>query len=311
VPLCLCASVLIIIFIIMHTHDLQTPTTPFKKALAIAFLFMAIELAGGLIANSLALITDALHMLTDVGALVLALIIVRITALPKNQKMSYGYYRAEILGALASALVLFILCVFLIYTASLRLFTPEAVTGELVFVIALFGLGANFWMMRILHPIQENNLNAKAAYLHVLGDLLGSIAVIISGLFIWLTGWNTIDPIITILFSAFICWSTTKIIRQSVRVLMQAAPEGFNPIDIGATLAAIPGVCEIHDLHLWSISSNRIALSAHLIVTSSANNVLQQAHKLIEEKYHIHYMTIQIEEGDQFESRFCYDAEKT
>lgn len=297
----------------MHTHHHHADThsttsgTPFKKALLIASFFMLMELIGGLVANSLALITDALHMFTDVGSLALALLIVRIVALPKNQEMSYGYHRAEILGALASALALLVLCGFIIYEAITRLIHPLPVAGPIVFVVATLGLLANIWMMRILHPIQHNDLNAKAAYLHVLGDLLGSVGVVLSGLLIWLTHWNIFDPLITLLFSAILCWGTAKIIRKSVRVLMQAAPEGFNPTEIEQALAAIPGVKEVHDLHLWSISSQRVALSAHLIV-GLTDNVLQEAHRLIEDKYHIHYMTIQVEEVDKFESRFCYDT---
>jgi cobalt-zinc-cadmium efflux system protein len=290
-----------------HEEDIQTSPEPFRKALYIAAFFMVLELVGGLMANSLALITDALHMLTDVGSLGLALIIVRIVALPKSQKMSYGYHRAEILGALASALSLLILCAFILYEAMLRLFHPLPVSGGIVFVVATLGLIANLWMMRILHPIQHNDLNAKAAYLHVLGDLLGSIAVVGSGVLIWFTAWNAFDPIITLLFNTLLIWNTVKIVRKSVNILMQATPEGFNLLEIEKTLFAIPGVTEVHDLHLWSISSKRVALSAHLIVKST-DNILQEAHRLIEDKYHIHYMTIQIEETDKFESQFCYDT---
>lgn len=295
----------------MHTHN-HTHTTPlalpFKKALTIAIFFMLLELIGGWIADSLALMTDALHLFMDIGSLTLALVIVRIVALPKNQKMSYGYDRAEILGALASASSLLILCGFILYEAMLRLIHPPTVAGGLVFFIAIGGLLANLWMMRILHPVQQHDLNTKAAYLHVIGDLLGSVAVVISGLVIWLTGFSIFDPIVTILFSGFLCWNAYGILRKSISILMQATPEGFNMAEIHETLATIPGVQEVHDLHLWSISSSRVALSAHLIVLPP-HNALQEAHRLIEEKFHIHYMTIQVEESAQFESRFCYDTE--
>lgn len=292
-----------------HTENNKTQNVPFKKAIWIALIFMMIEIIGGLVANSLALITDALHMLTDVGSLTLALVIVRIVALPKNQKMSYGYHRAEILGALTSALFLLVLCGFLIYESILRLVHPKPVTGEIVFIVATLGLLANIWMMRILHPIQTDDLNAKAAYLHVLGDLLGSIGVIVSGVLIWLTGWNTLDPIITLLFTGLICWTTLPIVRRTIGVLMQATPQGYDSAEIEKTLASISGVKEVHDLHLWSVSSKRIALSAHLLAEASdSKNVLQKAHQLIESKYHIHYMTIQVEEVENFESRFCYDT---
>jgi len=287
--------------------NLQTHTAPFKKALAIASACMLLECIGGWIAHSLALIADALHLFMDMGSLTLAWVIICIVALPKNQKMSYGYDRAEILGALGSALALIILCGFIIYAALLRLAHPAPVAGSLVFFIALVGLLANIWMMRILHPVQHNDLNAKAAYLHVLGDLLGSIAVMLSGLLIWVTGIHLFDPLVTLLFSIFLCWHAYKIIRKSVVILMQAAPEGFDIAAIHQTLASIAGVQEVHDLHVWSVSSTRVALSAHLIVLPS-HNALQEAHRLLEEKYQIHYMTIQVEAQAQFESRFCYDA---
>ncbi|MFI4955135.1 MAG: cation diffusion facilitator family transporter, partial [Gammaproteobacteria bacterium] len=280
-----------------------------KKAIGIAFLFMVIEVIGGWLANSLALITDALHLSTDVGSLLLALAVLSIMARPKNHKMSYGFQRAEILGALASSVFLLVLCGFLIYESILRFFNPPTVVGEIVFVIALLGLLANMWMMRILHPIQHDDLNAKAAYLHVLGDLLASIAVVISGLLIWVTGFSIFDPIITLLVSLLLCWSAIKIIRQSTHILMEATPEGINPAEIETSLATLPGLVEVHDLHVWTVSSKQVALSVHLVVSSSVN-ILKEAHRLIAEKYNIRYMTIQVEEVDKFESKYCYDVDK-
>jgi cobalt-zinc-cadmium efflux system protein len=202
---------------------------------------------------------------------------------------------------------LIILSGFISYAALLRLAHPAPVTGSVVFFIALLGLVANIWMMRILHPVQHNDLNARAAYLHVLGDLLGSVAVMLSGLLIWVTDIHLFDPLVTLLFSVFLCWQASKIIRKSVVILMQAAPEGLDMTAIHQTLAGIAGVQEVHDLHVWSVSSTRVALSAHLIVLPP-HNALQEAHRLLEEKYQIHYMTIQVEAQAQFESRFCYDT---
>jgi cobalt-zinc-cadmium efflux system protein len=289
-----------------HTDELSS-ATPFKKALIIGFLFMLVEVVGGIVANSLALITDALHLSTDVGSLALALVVMRIVALPKNQKMSYGYQRAEILGALASSLFLLVLCGFLIYESIVRFLNPAVVDGKIISIIAIIGLLANIWMMRILHPIQQNDLNTKAAYLHVLGDLLASVGVVVGGLIIWQTGWSIVDPIVTLIISVVLCYSSSHIIRKSVSILMQAAPEGLHPSEIEKTLAAIPGVIELHDLHVWAVSSKHIALSVHIIAESS-QAVLKEAHRIIEEKFDIHYMTIQVEEPNKFESRFCYDT---
>lgn len=291
-----------------HIHN-NSSTVQFKKALVIGLLFMLVEVVGGVVANSLALITDALHLSTDVGSLALALLVMRIVALPKNQRMSYGYQRAEILGALASSLFLLVLCVFLLYEAIIRFLQPAIVDGKIIFIIAMIGFVANVWMIGILHPVQHEDLNAKAAYLHVWGDLLASIGVVISGLIIWQTGWDIVDPLITFIISVMLGYSSIKIIRKSVNILMQASPDTVLQAEIEKTLKAIDGVKELHDLHLWAVSSKQMALSAHIVATAP-QAALREAHRLIEEKFSIHYMTLQVEEPNAFESRFCYDTIK-
>ncbi len=278
-------------------------------ALWIAVLFMLIEVIGGWIANSLALISDALHMFTDVGALLLGIIALRISRRPSSHTMSYGYHRAEVLGALASSASLWALCGVLVYESIERLINPAQVEGPVVFVIASIGLIANLCMMRLLHHGQSHSLNVRAAYLHVVGDLLGSVGVIISGLILWLTGWNPIDSIITIVFSAAILFSSGKVIKQSVRILMESAPEGVDPAAIEKDLLAIPTVKEVHDLHVWSVSAKKTALSAH-VIAENTELALAEAHKTIEEKHQIHHMTIQVENPAAFESRYCYDCQK-
>lgn len=278
-----------------------------NKSLIIALLFLVFEVTGGIIADSLALISDALHMFTDVGALGLSLIVLKIAHLPHTPKMSYGYHRAEILGALASALSLWVLCAVLIYEAIVRLISPPIVNGPIVFVIAILGLFANLLMMRNLHAHQHENLNMRAAYLHVLGDLLGSVGVILAGAILWFTGWNPIDPIISILFSLGIVYGSGKIITESVLILMESTPKGFNPVKIQKDLSSIPGVKEVHDLHIWAVSGKKVALSVHL-VASNTQEVLKKAHARIEKKYQIFHMTIQVEDPQHFEPRYCYDC---
>ena len=291
-----------------HGHGKHVHGKALNTALVIAFIFMIIEVIGGIAANSLALISDALHMFTDVGALVLSLVVLKIAHLPSTPKMSYGYHRAEILGALASALSLWALCGVLIYEAITRLIAPEEVKGPIVFVIASFGLIANLMMMRSLHASQGDNLNIRAAYLHVIGDLLGSVGVIIGGAVLWITGWNPIDPIITILFSLCIVYGSGKIIKQSISILMESTPDGFDPVEIQKDLCSIPGVKEVHDLHIWAVSAKKVALSAHL-VAEHPHAALNEAHRLIEKKYHISHMTIQVEDPKHFEPKFCYDCD--
>lgn len=290
----------------MACHSAKS-TNALKWAILIAFIFMALEVIFGLIANSLALLSDALHMFADVGALGLSFVVLKIAQRPRTETMTFGFNRAEILGALGSSLSLWALSGILIYEAILRLIAPQPVRGGIVFVIATIGLFANIIMMRILHHGQKENINIKAAYLHVLGDLLGSIGVILSGIILWLTNWYLVDPLITILFSLVILYHSGKIILQTISVLMESIPPGFDIKKVQEDLLSIPCIKEVHDLHIWSVSMNQNALSAHL-VSDKSECALQEAHRLLEEKYDLHHMTLQIESTTAFESRFCLDC---
>lgn len=270
-------------------------TKKLKWATFIALFFMLVELAGGIIAHSLALISDALHMFTDVGAFVLSLIVLRIAKRPSTKKMTFGFQRAEILGALASGLTLWALCSVLIYEAIVRLITPHEVSGGIVFIIASIGLLSNLAMMKILHSHDhdhEEQINVKAAYLHVLGDLLGSIGVIVSGILIFFTGWNVIDPIITLIIALMILITSGKILKKTIQILMEGTPTGIHYDDVEKSLLSIPSVTEVHDLHIWSLSTKQRSLSAHIV---SDKNVLKKAQELIKEKYNIHHITLQID----------------
>jgi len=277
-------------------------------ALWIAVVFMLIEIIGGWMANSLALISDALHMFTDVGALLLGLIVSKIAHRPSTPNMSYGYQRAEILGALVSAVSLWALCGVLSYEAIHRFFKPEIVEGRLVFWVATAGLLANLVMLKLLHPTKGQSLNVRAAYLHVLGDLLGSVGVIISGIILWIFGWYLIDPIITILFTLFILRGSGRVIQESISILMEATPEGIDPTAVKRELASLEGVKEVHDLHIWSASIHRVALSVHLVADEPAE-VLIRARECLEKIFNIRHVTIQVEDSKDFESRYCYDCQ--
>lgn len=301
-----------------HSHDhsihleegLHKEKKAFYSAIVIAFLFMLLEIIGGLIANSLALISDALHMFTDVGALVLGLIVITIFKKPVTAKKTYGYERAEVLGALASGVTLWILMFFLIYEGILRLMNPPEVKGGIVFIIATIGLIANIIMMKLLHPGAEGSLNLRAAYLHVLGDLLGSVGVIISGVIIWFTKWYPIDPIITFLIAILIFRTSGKMMKTAIDILMEGVPSHINAKKIQKDLQKISGVKEVHDLHIWSLSSKKTCLSVHLIAEDSKNTILNEAHSLLQREYKIPHMTIQIEDENHFDPKFCYDCQK-
>lgn len=283
-------------------------TTALKFAIIIALIFMGLEVVFGIIANSLALLSDAMHMFADVGALGLSFVILKIAQRPRTATMTFGFNRAEILGALGSSLSLWGLSGVLIYEAITRLVNPEPVRGAIVFIIAVIGLLANLLMMRMLHHGKTHNINIKAAYLHVIGDLLGSIGVILSGLILWITHWNLIDPIITILFSFIILYHSGKIIKQTIAVLMESVPPGLNSEKIKQELTSIPCIKEVHDLHIWSVTLKKNALSAH-VVSDDAETALKEAHLLMEQHYDLHHMTLQVESTRTFEARFCLDCD--
>ncbi|HEY2811239.1 MAG TPA: cation diffusion facilitator family transporter [Rhabdochlamydiaceae bacterium] len=290
-----------------HSHALQGKAL--YSTLFIAGIFFLIEITGGYIAHSLALYSDALHLLMDVGALLLSIFVLKVAHLPRTPTMSYGYHRAEILGALANALSLCVICAFFIYEALHRLFQTHFVNGGIVFVVAAIGLIANVIMIKKLHPTRSHNLNMRALYLHILGDLLGSIAVLASGAILWFTHWYPIDALISLLFTASIFYSSWKLIVQSIKILMESTPEGVDPLALERDLKDIVHVEEVHDLHVWTVSSKRIALSAHLVSTSP-QQTLKEAHHMLEKKHGIRHMTIQVEDPSSFEAKFCYDCEQ-
>ncbi len=278
------------------------------QAMVVTIVFMAIEAIGGYFANSLALLSDAAHMLTDIGAMLLSLFAIWVSHRPSTARMSFGYHRAEVLGALVSGLMIWALAGILVYESILRLRTPQDVQGGIVFVVASIGLAANLVSMRFLNHAQHHNMNAKAAYLHMLSDALGSIGAIIAGAVLYFTHWRPIDPIVTIFFSVLMLVSSWQLVREAVGVLMESTPIGIDPDAVMRDLAAIATVREAHDLHIWTVSTGKPALSVHLVAAGESEDVLHAAMKLLEEKYQIIHTTIQVEQPDKFRSERCYDC---
>ena len=277
------------------------------RAMLITLVFMGVEFAGGWFSNSLALISDAAHMLTDVGAMLLSLFALWIARRPITLTMSFGYHRAEILGALTSGLLIWLISGVLIYEAVVRMASPPDVQGPVVFIIALIGLIANLVSMRVLHSAKSHNLNVRAAYLHLLADSLGSVGAIIAGAVLWFTDWKLIDPIITIVFAVLMLVSSWSLVKEAIEVLMESTPQNIDPHQIQKELQALPQVQEAHDLHIWSVSSGRLALSVHL-VSDAPQTVLPAAHELLDRHFGIIHTTIQIEHPEQFQSKRCYDC---
>lgn len=277
------------------------------KAMWITVAFMLLEFVGGIFANSLALLSDSAHMLTDVGSLCLALFIHWFARRPFTPRMSFGYHRVEILGALLSGLIIWLLSGLLIFEAIRRFSNPPEVQAPLMIGIAFLGLLANVASMRVLHSVEEKNLNLRAAYLHLLADCLGSLGAVVAGVLIWWTGYRLIDPIVSILFAVLMLVSSWKLVREAVEILMESVPSSIDPEQVQQDLKAIEGVSEVHDLHIWTVSSGRHALSVHL-VSSRGDAVLNDANSLLKSKYEIEHTTIQVEHPERFQSERCYDC---
>lgn len=278
------------------------------RAMLVTIAFMIVELVGGIFANSLALLSDAAHMLTDVGAILLSLFALWIAKMPRNSRMSYGYHRAEILGALTSGLLIWLISGLLVYEAAIRFQSPPDVKGPIVFVIALIGLGANLFSMSLLHREKKNNLNVKAAYLHMLSDSFGSIGAVIAGAVLWWTGWRLIDPVVTVAMAILMLVSSWGLVKEAVVILMESSPIGLDPDLVLRDLRAIPGVREVHDLHIWMVTSGKPALSVHLIAVEETQAMLSKANSMLGQKHRIAHTTIQIEHPDRFKSDRCYDC---
>jgi len=260
---------------------------------------MLAELVGGIVANSLALLADAGHMLTDVAAVALALFVAWISQRPATPQKTFGYLRLEILAALLNGSALFVIAGSIVWEAVRRFSDPPAVEPRILFGVATLGLIANLIAMKLLHAGHEHSLNVRGAYLHVVSDLFGSIGAIAAGAVIWLTGWALADPIVSIVVAILILGSAWRLVRDSVEVLLEATPRHIEMSDVESELRAIPDVTGVHDLHVWTVTSGVVAMSGHVCVDDPEANqhVLEDAQRRMD-GLGIHHVTIQIERGD-------------
>ncbi len=255
------------------------------------------EAVGGWLTNSLALLSDAGHMLTDVSALLLSLLALWFASKPADQKKTYGYYRMEILSALLNGLLLLLITGFILYEAWERFRSPEEVKLGPMAIVAAVGLVANLASLSFLH--HSHSMNVRGAFLHVLGDTLSSVGVLVAAGIMWLTGWYGVDPLISVLISVVIVVGALKLVRDAVDVLLEAVPAHVDMAAIQALLLKVRGVSAVHDLHVWSISSGIYALSAHLVVADPmvCNNdeILSAVKHELFDRFGIDHTTIQIE----------------
>ena len=265
-------------------------------ATGLTMAYAGIEAGVGWWAGSLALVADAGHMVNDAAALALAAIAAWLARRPASIRHSYGFGRAEFLAALLNSLALLILVVWIAVSAVQRLHTPQPVSGATVSVVAGAGLAVNLLVTWLLSR-GARNLNVRAALLHVLGDLLGSVAALLSGVVIVFTGWTPIDPLLSLGISALIVVSSLRLLRQVLHGLMEGTPFSIAPEDVGKALATVPGVASVHDLHIWNVAPEQVMLSAHLVVRDLRQweTVLDACHALLGERFNIQHATLQPE----------------
>jgi cobalt-zinc-cadmium efflux system protein len=266
-------------------------------AAALTTAFMFAEAAGGLIFGSLALLADAGHMLSDSFSLLLALAAVSLAARPATARRTFGFKRAEILAALVNGVLLVVVSVWVIVEALQRLRDPVEILGGGMLVVAVLGLVVNLIAARVLMRSGGESLNVRAALRHVLGDLAGSVGVIVAALAIILTGWEPIDAIVSILISVTIAASAWSVLREAVEVLLESAPADLDTQEIGEAMASESGVLEVHDLHVWQITSGFPSLSAHVLVGADddCHRVRLRLEVMLAERFEIEHTTLQVE----------------
>ncbi|MDX2167079.1 MAG: cation diffusion facilitator family transporter [Deltaproteobacteria bacterium] len=284
-----------------HNHDHGGERAQDRRALGWALgltaVFCVVEFVGGWLSNSLALLSDAVHMLTDVGALALGLFALWVAARPPSGSKTFGYHRAEILAALANGIALGLAVVFILREAWERLSGEPPVNATGMMLVAAAGLAINVLCAWLLKPGASGSLNRRAAFLHVIADLLGSIGALIAGAVIALTGWTQADAIAAAAIGLLVLKSAWDLVRESLDVLMEAVPEHIDVDQLRDAMAGVRGACAVHDLHVWTLTTGRYALAAHVVTDPDADGdaILATMQRLLAERFAVHHVTIQLE----------------
>jgi len=282
-----------------RTPMLASHARTLTQVLLLTALFMVVEAGAGWIANSLALLADAGHMFGDVAALGLALFVAWAARRPATAERTYGYLRLEILAALVNGAALLVLAGGIVWEAAQRFRQPAVVEPRILFGVGLAGLLVNVVALRLLHRGHQHSLNVRGAYLHVLGDLLGSLGAMAAGAVILTTGWTPADPLISVVIAALIVWSGARLARESVEILLEATPRHISLSEVEHRIAGIPGVSDVHDLHVWTLTSGVVAMSGHAVVGDPGANqrVLETVQGRMAE-LGIRHVTMQLEKDD-------------
>ena len=280
-----------------HHHHADADSRRLAIALALIVGFMCVEVVAGIVADSLALLSDAAHMLTDAGALVLSLVAIRLAKRPAAGAMTYGLKRSEILAAAINGSTLLILGVLILYESIRRLFDPPDVEGSIVLVVALAGVAVNLAATWVLSKADRRSLNVEGAFQHVLTDLAAFIATAIAGAIILVTGFTRADGIAALFVAAIMLSAAYRLLRDSGRVFLEAAPRGLDPQAIGRRMAGRSGVAEVHDLHIWEVTSGFPALSAHVLVgrDTDCHAARRDLERMLHDEFEIEHTTLQVD----------------
>ena len=287
-----------------HTHSEEEHLNniagrPLKITLGLVLVIMVAEVVGGILSNSLALISDAGHMLTDAMALALSLFAMNLARRPATATKTYGYHRAEIMAALTNGAVLIVISVLIFYQAFQRFSALPTVKSPLMLAVAAIGLIANLIGLFLLRRVSHKSINVKAAFWHVIGDTLSSVGVIIAGAIIYFTGWNIADPILAVVIGVIILWGAVRIVRESSDILLESVPGHVEIEKVTAAVKNVPGVEDLHDIHIWTITSGIYALSAHLSITdqtvSQSCDIVTKVNAALAENFNITHTTLQLE----------------
>ena len=265
--------------------------------LALTTTYLVAEIVGGVLTGSLALLADAGHMFTDVGGLALALFAMSFAQRPATMERTYGYYRAEILAALANGVVLIGVSLYILVESYQRFWSPPLIASGWMLVIGVVGLAVNLIGMRILRAGSAESLNLRGAYFEVLSDMLSSLGVIGAALIMWLTGWHAVDALVSAGIGVFILPRTWGLLRQATAVLLEGTPSDVNLTSLREAMAGLGGVSDVHDLHVWALTSGVNAMSAHVICEDgvSRDDVLDRVHRCVTSKFKIAHVTVQLE----------------
>ncbi len=292
-----------------HAHGAGANKKVLVGILCLSLLYMVAEIVGGLMSGSLALLADAGHMALDAASIALGLFAFWIARRPPNEKKTFGYYRVEILAAAANAMTLVAVSIWIIIEAVARLKNPTDVHGEMMSVVAAGGLVVNGISLVLLAKSSRESLNMRGVWMHVLTDALGSVSALLAAFFVWKFGWMMADPIISMVIALLILVGGWKLLRDCIDVLLVAVPEGMDPAAIRRDIQSLPGVSEVHDLHIWSMNTGVNSLSAHIRLSPTGDfaEVLKVATAMLRDKYHLEHATLQLE-PDSFShggTHFC------